>query len=204
MRECDWKKILPQVQDTPTKFPRILYPCESMATLLQGIRDNSLYGFLMCDVEGSDELVEELAKVNFPPIFTKMEMTQDHLSDYMKARYESRSKKLKQVSLIQTFRGKNQLLHTCLAQYYLELGLKLTNVQWFTQYLGEEAIKPFIEKVVKMRIEATHENDTTKSNTAKIIGNSGKIYFLIDANKYFLSLRKVSRKCRETYPYKNY
>ena len=193
MRECVWVKNLPNVQHIETKFARILYPTDTLETLLQGVRDKTLYGFLLCDVEGPDSLINELAKVNFPPIFTKMEMSQDHLSEYMKSRFDARSKKLKQTSLVQTFRGKNQLLHTCLVQFYLQLGLQITNVKWFTQYLGQEAIKPFIEKVVTMRIEATRENDTTKSNTAKIIGNSGKI-FLIDSNKYFLSLWKVSRK----------
>ena len=76
----------------------------------------------------------------------------------------------------------------------MELGLEIKNVQWFTQYLGEEAIKPFIEKVVQMRIQASQpgQEDKTKSNTAKIIGNSGEII-----NNFFLlsqifSIRKVS------------
>ena len=39
--------------------------------------------------------------------------------------------------------------------------------------MGEPCLKPFVEKVTSLRIDATYENDPTKSNTAKIIGNSG-------------------------------
>lgn len=194
MRECEWIRNLPNIQHIETRFPRILYPKDSLTTLLDGIKQKKLYGFALCDVDGDDALINDLAKVNFPPIFSKLDLTMDHLSEYMKTRFEKKSKKLKQTSLIQTFRAKNQVLHTCLIQFYLELGLEIKNVQWFTQYLGEEAIKPFIEKVVQMRIQASQpgQEDKTKSNTAKIIGNSGEII-----NNFFLlsqifSIRKVS------------
>ena len=74
---------------------------------------------------------------------------------------------------MKTFHAKGQVIHTCLAQFYMELGLELVNIEWFTQYIGAPAIKPFVDKVVKMRVQATYEEDSTKANTAKIIGNSG-------------------------------
>ena len=62
---------------------------------------------------------------------------------------------------------------TSMAQFYLERGIKVTNITEFWQYEGGYALKPFAEKVVNMRIEATHEKDEAKSNTAKLFGNSG-------------------------------
>ena len=63
---------------------------------------------------------------------------------------------------------------TPLAEFYLSLGMKITNITKFVQYEGGAALKPFAEKVVNMRIEATYEKDEAKSNTAKLYGNSGK------------------------------
>ena len=172
MRECDWKKKLPQIQHTQTRFPRILYPMDSLQILISGIKSGELYGFIYCDLDCDDGLIDDLKDQNFAPIFNKVDLNDDHLSGYMRKRYSRAGKTLNQKSLIQTFRAKDQLIHTCLAKYYLELGMKVDNIRWFTQYLGEPAIKPFIDKVVNMRIEATGK-DETKANTAKIIGNSG-------------------------------
>ena len=171
--ECEWDQLLPTVKNTKTRFPRILHKNDNLDTLLDGIQSGELYGFIFADADGPETLIEELAEQNFPPIFKKIELTEEHLSPYMRARYQNKDRKLKQTSLVQTFRAKNILLHTCLVRFYMSIGLKIFNVKWFTQYLGEKSIAPFMEKVTSMRIEATHEKDSTKSNTAKIIGNSG-------------------------------
>ena len=181
MTECEWDELLPLVKNTKTRFPRILHKSDDIDTLLKGILSGELYGFIFTDIDGPDDLIEILAEQNFPPIFNKVKLTEEHLSPYMRSRYSAKDKKLKQESLVQTFRAKNILIHTCLARFYLEIGLKLFNIKWFTQYLGETSIAPFMKKVTSMRIEATKDKanpDKTKSNTAKIIGNSGEIFIL--------------------------
>ena len=175
--ECEWDQLLPTVKNTKTRFPRILHKTDTLETLLDGIQSGELYGFIFADVDGPENLIQELAEQNFPPIFNKIELTEQHLSPYMRSRYLVKDRKLKQKSLIQTFRAQNILLHTCLVKHYMQIGLKIFNVKWFTQYLGEKSIAPFMEKVTSMRIAATHEKDSTKSNTAKIIGNSGMFTF---------------------------
>ena len=81
---------------------------------------------------------------------------------------------------------------TPLAQFYMSRGIKIKNVSKFIQYEGGAALKPFAEKVVKMRVEATHENDEAKSNTAKLYGNSGKFYICFNVySTILLRLRKV-------------
>ena len=186
--ECEWDELLPGVKNTKTRFPRILHKSDDTETLINGILSGELYGFIFCSVDGPEDLIESLAEQNFPPIFNKVNLTEEHLSPYMKSRYMAKDKKLKQESLVQTFRASNILLHTCLAQFYLEIGLKLFDIKWFTQYLGEASIAPFMKKVTSMRIEASQDKanpDKTKSNTAKIIGNSGKIYLfqVVDSRK---------------------
>ena len=77
---------------------------------------------------------------------------------------------------------------TPLAQFYLSRGMKIKNITRFIQYEGGAALKPFAEKVVNMRIEATNEEppDEAKSNTAKLYGNSGKSNFKCAFKRYLI------------------
>ena len=90
----------------------------------------------------------------------------------MRKRYEEEEKTFDQSSLIQTFRGEEMFVFSPLLKFYIELGYEVRNVQMATQYLGERGIAPFIDKAVRMRIEATYEGDDTKANTAKVMVNS--------------------------------
>ena len=90
----------------------------------------------------------------------------------MAARFAEDERKLDQESLLQTYRGNDMFVFTELLQFYLELGYEIRNIKLATQYLGENCLKPYITKAVKMRIDATYENDETKANTAKIFINS--------------------------------
>ena len=128
----------------------------------------------------SDERTEEIRWINFPPIIANQNVTMEHLSPYMRKRFEEEGKQLDQRSLIQTYRGEGLFVFTPLLRFYLELGYEMRNVRLATQYLPEKAFAPFIEKAVQMRIEATYEKDETKANTAKTMVNSsyGKVYFI--------------------------
>ena len=90
----------------------------------------------------------------------------------MQQRYREDDKDFDQESLVQTFRGENLFVFSPLLRFYLQLGYEVRNVRIATQYLGERGIAPFIDKAVRMRIEATYEGDETKANTAKVMINS--------------------------------
>ena len=51
--------------------------------------------------------------------------------------------------------------------------MKVFDVKEFIQYIPGKCFLPFTEKVVKLRVEATNENDDAKQLTAKLFGNSG-------------------------------
>ena len=52
-------------------------------------------------------------------------------------------------------------------------GMKVFDIVEFIQYVPGQCFRPFTEKVVKLRVEATNENDDAKQLTAKLFGNSG-------------------------------
>ena len=58
----------------------------------------------------------------------------------------------------------------------MEKGLKINNIKEFIQYIPGKGFLPFAKKVVKLRSEATVENDDAKQLTAKLFGNSGIIF----------------------------
>ena len=62
---------------------------------------------------------------------------------------------------------------TPLIKFYLDLGLKVTNVSSLVQYTAGKTLGPFASKVYTMRCQATRENDESKATTAKLFGNSG-------------------------------
>ena len=136
--------------------------------------------YYRCD----DRTVEHLKWINFPPIISKMNVKSNILSHYMAGRYEQEEKKMDQEALIQTYKGKDLFLLTDLLRFYLDLGYEIRNIQTATQYLGENCMAPFINKVVDMRIKATDEGDETKANTAKILGNASYGKLLQNPEKY--------------------
>ena len=162
------------MHEIKTEFPRILCN-DNESKLIDSIRNGNVYGFLVCDVECNDELAEELSSNGFlfPPIIEKQTLTEVHFSDYMKQRLTQEQQKMERTTVIQKFNGKQTFIMTELAQFYLTLGLKISNVTKFIQYIGFKTLLPFADKVYQMRVSATYEKDEAKSMTAKLFGNSG-------------------------------
>ena len=51
--------------------------------------------------------------------------------------------------------------------------MKVFDIKEFIQFIPGACFKPFTDKVVQLRVEATYENDDAKQLTAKLFGNSG-------------------------------
>ena len=180
MHECNWKRMLPTVQKVETAFPRILCN-DNEQQLIESIRNGNVYGFLVCDVDCDDDLAKDLSANGFlfPPIIEKQTLTEAHFSDYMKRRFTEEQKKLEKTTVIQKFNGKQTFIMTELARFYMDLGLKITNITKFVQYVGFKTLLPFADKVYQMRVSATYEKDEAKSMTAKLFGNSGKLIVIV-------------------------
>ena len=51
---------------------------------------------------------------------------------------------------------------TPLIEFYLKLGLEISNVTQFVQYIPGKVLEPFTKKVYNMRCQATREKDEAK------------------------------------------
>ena len=56
------------------------------AQILSGVKDGSLYGYLVADVETPTDVLEKILWLNFPPIFQRNTVDESMLSPYMKER----------------------------------------------------------------------------------------------------------------------
>ena len=170
MYECIWKEILREIQKLKTSsFYGVLQKRATETELLDGIAAGNYYGFIKCDITSSPEFIEQKMHLNFPPIIRNMEIDETMLSPYMKSRCEGR--KFPVSTLVQTFNGQNMLLFTPLVQFYMELGLTVSNIQYFIQYEGYPCLRQFTQKVCQMRMAADRDNNAEKSVTAKLVGN---------------------------------
>ena len=105
MRECVWKKQVNHVSDIQTKIPRILKK-DTQTTLLNAIRDNVVFGFVVCDVKTPISIIKEreAAGFLFPPIIKRMVIEDCHLSPFMREKFLSEERKLSSKSTGQFFK----------------------------------------------------------------------------------------------------
>ena len=57
----------------------------------------------------------------------------------------------------------------------MDNNMTVYDVKEFIQYIPGQCFRPFTEKVVQLRVEATNDNDDAKQLTAKLFGNSGNL-----------------------------
>ena len=176
MRECTWTRFKKSQMDLPvdTAMARILH-VDNEQTLLEGIAEESLFGFLCCDVTTPVEQIEEYQAAGFlfPPVISRMDLMDEHLSPYMRERYTEENEKPAN-TVVQTYCGKQVFVMSTMVNRWLKLGMKVSNITKFIQYVPGRAFKPFVTKVTEGRIAASYEKDEAKANTYKLFGNSGK------------------------------
>ena len=145
-------------------------------TLLKGIKNGEIFGFIQCDVTSPQAMIEKHLKNGFlfPPVITKQIIEDDMLSPFMKEQNDKRPLKQKDASPVQTYHGSKVFLFTPLVQLYMEMGMEISNVTEVIQYQPGKCFLPFANRVVQLRSEATRDGDDAKQLTAKLFGNSGK------------------------------
>ena len=167
---CKWKVEVAQLGHLKTSsFHNVMQRRCTEQELIDGIARGDLFGFLMCDVTSTDDFIKAKLHLNFPPIIQNLEVEEDMMSPYMRSRCKNRSFPIK--TLLQTFNGTQMLLFTPLVRFYMELGLRISNISYFIQYEPSFCLKKFTQKVTQMRMAADYENNKEKSVTAKLVGN---------------------------------
>ena len=174
MRECQWKQQLRTMEKPATQMGRILHD-DNQATLLQAILDDSVFGFVQCDVHTPREIIESFGEFLFPPLFCRMQITSDLVSDYMKKRMYEDENERQPTTIVQQFNAKGIFLLTPLVKFYVSRGMQISNITECIQYIGGEAFEDFVDTCYKERVAATKAKDGTKANTIKNVQNNGNL-----------------------------
>ena len=74
-------------------------------------------------------------------------------------------------TLVQKFHSKRILLFSPLAKFYLEMGLKITNIRQFVQYVPNKTFVPFVDLITKGRVDAIETGNTSLGLAYKNAGN---------------------------------
>ena len=173
IRGCEWKKKLRTLRSLPSpSFPDVYQNFSSEQKILNGIENSDLFGFIVADVSTPDEVLEKILPLNFPPIIHRAEIDESMVSDYMKNRCNARDRKLPQETLVQTYHAKQLMMYTPTAKFYLQLGLKISNVSKFIQFIPTQPLESFVEKITQGRINAVKSGNDSLGTAYKIIGNS--------------------------------
>ena len=172
--ECEWLRELEAMSSKPnTEMARILEE-DTEQSLLEAIKNDQIYGFAVRDVKCPDPILAKYKDFLFPPVIKHETITEDHVTGYMKRRVTEDERKLDFKTVVQVYNGEQLLLMTDIIKFYMEIGLEVSNITQFIQYIPRKILKPFVQEVVGMRIDATRDGDDTKQTTAKIFGNSCK------------------------------
>ena len=149
--------------------------------ILEAVEDGRFYGIVCVDIETPDEIVEKYKKINFPLIFKNAEIEEEMLS--AEILNEARKRKTKFPVSVKTlcWNAKGYIGCSPLLQFYLKLGMKITNVQWALQFQCGKPFQEFVDTLVNERIEAETTGNTPRGDRAKLALNSavGMIFKLI-------------------------
>ena len=174
MRGCFWENLLKDIRkhDYWTTFPDVYNTFSNEKKILQGIKDDALFGYIVADVTTPPDVLKEILPLNFPPVINRREIDESMISDYIMSRCEARNTKLPQKTLVQTYHGKQLVIYTPTVQFYMEIGLEITNVTKFVQYLPTKPLNAFVDKITTGRIDAVKSGNESLGTAYKIIGNS--------------------------------
>ena len=139
--------------------------------ILDGVRDESMFGFMVCDVETPPEVFDKIGWLNFPPVIQRKDIDECHLSDYMKTRVKAENVKLPRTTVIQSYNGKQLLLFTPVVAFYMKLGLVVSNITKFIQYEPHVVLDEFVTKITEGRIQAIESKNESLGKAYKDTGN---------------------------------
>jgi len=143
IHECKWTAINKNIKWNSSYLPLVQSKYGNNEEILDGIMDESLYGYIVADVRCPSEIFESFKDLNFPPVIKRMQITPEMLSPYMRKIVERENTTLRE-TVVQTFNGDQLLLLTETAKFYMEKGLKIQNITKLIQYRGERVLSNFV------------------------------------------------------------
>ena len=188
MWECEWwghfKTDYSVKNHVKTYFP-YKRPV-STDSLLEKIKNRSLFGYVQCDLIVLDELKPTFT--NFPQ-YSKLLTSPKSIGEYLKNYAEENSLfKNPQRMLISSFKLENGTIITPLPNFYLSLGIQCTKIYRFVEYTPRKYFNNFVQFVVDARREGDkNQHSGVVAETMKLLGNSSYGYHIMDRSRHLIT-----------------
>ena len=144
----------------------------SESEILDAIKNGTLYGLCKVDIDTPTEIAEKFKKLNFPLIFNNVEISEDQLSPETLEAAKAKGCQFPLTSKTLSWNAKGYIGCTPLLQFYMQLGMRVSNVQWALQYQPAEPFQGFVDSLVDVRINATRTKNGPLGDRAKFVLNS--------------------------------
>ena len=189
IRQCEWNvlKKRPEVAEF-VKTLKSVQPRRQLSfnKILHGIQNDSLFGLLIVDIHTPTELQPIFSDHSL--IIKNVMVSREDIGEYMEKVAEKHGflKKPKQTLICSHF-GKEVLITTEMAKFYLEKGLKITRIYEFVEFHLEKCFEDLGNRIC----EARRQGDRDPAHqilalTAKLSGNSHNSASLINKEKHRL------------------
>ena len=184
---CEWKKEKEKLKAKGKKIaskitPFFLQDTVTEEQILNAVKDGTFYGVVCLDIETPDEVIEKYEKLKFPLIFNNCEISEEMLTPIIREQAKERKCKFPVKVKSLCWNAEGYIGCSPLLQFYLQIGMKLTNVRWALQYQSDRPFSNFVDSLVDCRIEATRSKNGPLSDRCKFVLNSAvgeKIYYII-------------------------
>ena len=190
VQSCEWEKqkksILRQgIGISSEKIPFLGRKSVSEQEILNAIKDGRFYGICKVDIETPHEVAKKYEKLNFPLIFKNTEITEEMLSSEVLEIAKGRKLNFPLLAKTLTWNANGYIGCTPLLQFYMELGMKVTNIQWALSYQRAQPFKKFVNELVEERIKAAEcqPENKPRGDRAKFVLNSAVGKYIFSRNK---------------------
>ena len=170
--------------DAPVKsYLRANFPYKrplSEEQLLQRIIDGKLFGYVQCDIEVPEHMLDYFS--NFPPIFKITVVSGDDIGNLLN---ENAEKEGITLQLISSSILTNGTILNPLLSFYLKLGLVFKKIHRFVQYTPRKRFDNFVQSAVDARRQRDENpNSGVVAETMKLLANSSHGYQIMDRSRH--------------------
>ena len=169
---CEWKAEKTRFNIKPPHYCFLGKPDTDESQIFEKIESGDFYGIIRVDVHTPESVISEYEHLNFPLIFRKLMVSEDMLSEKMKIIAQQTKKHFPDETRTLTWNATDIILTTPTVQFYMRLGIKISNLRWAVQYFPSEPFHKFVKGMVKDRINAVKNDNKPQGERAKFCLNA--------------------------------
>ena len=201
--ECEFQKMCKHNSDLQhfidRKRPSFYQSHKSTVSekqILDAVRSETLFGMIECDIQVPDRWDDEFSKKmklspkeyfsEMSPIFMNSDIHFDHIGEHMQNHIKrfGLSQKPRRL-LVGGMKADHILLATPLLKFYLDHGLKVTNIHECIEFSSQNCFKSFVTEVATKRREGDLDKDKSIiADLMKLIGNSAFGSMIMNKQKH--------------------